>query len=107
MYLHNNSAYSKVATGPLWKDMRRRITEMKNIMNADVLFDNNDKVYSRFILYSGHDSTIMSLLASLGRNMIEGLSWAAYASMFVIEVNTNIIKKCMFIFMQLTRKFCH
>jgi len=63
--------FAKQFTSFLWSDLLRRINEQKY----------------KFLLYSGHDDTLIALLASL--EIWDG-AWPPYASMFVIEVNTKI-----------------
>jgi len=41
----------------------------------------------KLALFSGHDTTIMPLLASLGPKLWNDTDWAPYASMFIIEVS--------------------
>merc|ERR1740129_915927 len=59
--------------------------KVKTLEELDHDYDRN-----RFILYSGHDSTIMPMLSTFGPNMIKnGIKelWAPYASMFIIEIH--------------------
>ncbi len=43
---------------------------------------------AKFSLFSGHDATIMPLLATLGPRVWEASEWPPYASMVLIEVRT-------------------
>lgn len=40
----------------------------------------------RFALFSGHDTTVMPLLASIDPGLWNDTDWAPYASMMLIEV---------------------
>ena len=74
---YNNGEHSKLAMGPLWDDI------MKNI--SPLLAKNNPNLSPKMALISGHDTTIMPLLATLG--LWDGVYWPPYASMFLIEVH--------------------
>lgn len=71
--------YSKLAMGPLWAEIMEKINP---IINGD------SQPTTRLALYSGHDSTIAPLLASLG--MWNATSWPPYASYFNVEVHEII-----------------
>ena len=92
LYTANKGEFSKVAMGPLWKEMMHHITAATN---ADVT-QNGDSATTttmtsnptpaKFALFSAHDSTLLPLLASLGAWKIEDW-WPSYASMMIIEVH--------------------
>lgn len=88
--LHNDAAYSKLAMGPLWYEILDKIKPLLDVErsnNIESFFDTmRDRGVPRFALYSGHDSTIMPLLASLGENVYDGKEWTPYASMLIVEV---------------------
>jgi len=74
MALHDNSLYSKLALGRIAYDVRTRILPALN-----------STTYNNFVLYSGHDTTLMPFLAALlGANW--DMKWASYASMVSIEI---------------------
>ena len=66
MSRYNDSELSKMDMGPLWAE----ITESAE----------------SFSLFSGHDSTIYPLMASLGEKVWNATDFPAYASMMLIEV---------------------
>ena len=41
----------------------------------------------KLALFSGHDTTLMPILATLGENVWDGTDWAPYASMLQIEIH--------------------
>lgn len=41
----------------------------------------------KLALFSGHDTTLMPILATLGENVWSGTEWAPYASMILIEIH--------------------
>lgn len=71
----NGAEYSKLSTGPLWAE----------IMDNVELVLNEKGEYPRLALFSGHDTTILPLLASLS-NIYDG-SWPPYASKLLIEIH--------------------
>jgi hypothetical protein len=71
-YLYQNASYSKLAMGPMWAEL------------MDALQTRTHHVR----LYSGHDDTLMPLLATLGGTVWDG-KWTPYASMLIFEVNTE------------------
>ena len=74
MALYNSSLYSKLALGRIAYDVRTRILPALN-----------STTYNNFVLYSGHDTTLMPFLAALlGANWDR--KWASYASMVYIEI---------------------
>lgn len=87
---HNNSEYAKIAMGPLWAEIMDKINPwLKQFDSPD------DTPGPKLALYSGHDTTIMPLLASLDPGLWNDTEWAPYASMVLIEVskllsNSNI-----------------
>lgn len=77
---HNQSEYARLALGPLWYEI------MQNI-NPHLEGDDDGAVDApKLALFSGHDTTIMPLLASIGPELWNDTDWASYASMMVIEV---------------------
>ena len=70
----NDAAYSKLAIGPLWAEIMEHIDAVVN----------NEK-YPKLALFSGHDTTIIFLLASLSK-VYDG-SWPPYASKLLLEIH--------------------
>lgn len=80
MALYNKSEYSQLALGRIVYDIRTRIE-----------YAINSTDYNNFVLYSGHDTTIMPLLAGiLGDNWDQ--KWANYASLLSIEIYNSSIQ---------------
>lgn len=76
-----DAVYAKLSMAPLW-------AEIMEIINKVIGEDGGDSftVTPKLALYSGHDSTIMPLLASLGPNLWNDTEWAPYAAMVLLEV---------------------
>jgi len=87
-YFYNNAAFAKLAMGPLWAELLDKMLLTYNI--EDHL--EKDREAPRMVLYSGHDNTIMPLLASLDFPF-DYLPWTPYASMFIIEVHAILDEK--------------
>ena len=83
---YKNNLYSKLATNPLWSDI---LSGLLVHASADKYTLNKAwpdlRPKSKLSLYSAHDTTIMTLLASLGGNLYDN-SWPPYASMLNIEL---------------------
>jgi len=88
---HNNAEHAKLSMGPLW-------AEIKDIWTLFLTRDNSGKnpsgpdgtVPPRLALYSGHDTTISPLLASISPDLWSDTDWAPYASMVLIEIHEFI-----------------
>eukprot|EP00815_Leptocylindrus_aporus_P002306 CAMPEP_0116049898 /NCGR_PEP_ID=MMETSP0322-20121206/69_1 /TAXON_ID=163516 /ORGANISM="Leptocylindrus danicus var. apora, Strain B651" /LENGTH=484 /DNA_ID=CAMNT_0003532365 /DNA_START=225 /DNA_END=1679 /DNA_ORIENTATION=- len=81
-FTFKDAMFAKQFTSFLWSDLLRRINEQKY----------------KFLLYSGHDDTLIALLASL--EIWDG-AWPPYASMFVIEIykkdgDSNVLSQTVF-----------
>jgi hypothetical protein len=72
----NDAEYSKLAMGPLWAEI---------MDNVDRVIAENGTAYPRLALFSGHDTTIIGLLASLSK-VYDG-SWPPYASKLLLEIH--------------------
>jgi len=81
-YRHNDAAYSKLGMGPLWKEI---MTYIRPIVDSTVT--SPDGPLPKLHLISGHDTTLMPLLSSLGPDVWDGTEWSHYASMIQIEVH--------------------
>jgi hypothetical protein len=78
---YNDSASAKIAMAPLWAEILDNIiTVLNNTTSSD---------HVKFALFSGHDSTIASLMASLGPRVWTDTDFPFYASMMVIEVGAS------------------
>jgi ubiquitin-like domain-containing CTD phosphatase 1 len=71
----NDAEYSRLAMGPLWAEI---------MDNVDRVIDNQSDA-PRLALFSGHDTTIIGLLASLSK-VYDG-SWPPYASQLLLEIH--------------------
>jgi len=69
--------YSKLAMGPLWAEIIDNFYPIVNDRDALV----------KLALYSGHDSTIIALLSSLGPKVWKNNEWPTYAGMVVLEIH--------------------
>jgi len=79
-YSYNDGEYAKLAMSHLWFDILRFVNKAATTTSpTDML---HAKI-PRFVLFSGHDTTIMPLLVSLG---IWDGKWAPYASMWNMEL---------------------
>ena len=73
-YKYNNGAFPKLGMGPLWYEIMSNISP---IVNPPPTKDGSNKnPPPKFALFSGHDTTLMPLLASLGDKVWSGLEWA-------------------------------
>jgi len=86
VYNYKGGAFSKLSTNPLWNDILAGLLVHTNADEYEMRRAWPDlRPKSKFALYSAHDTTIMSLLASLGPNVYGG-DWPPYASMVNIEL---------------------
>ena len=81
--LANDAEYSKLGIGPLWVEIMGNVNA---IIKEEESICCPLRTPPKLALFSGHDTTIMPLLASLGPKVWDG-SWPAYASMLLIEVH--------------------
>jgi hypothetical protein len=82
--MHNDAAFAKLGLGPLWFEIMANIDPILN-GEADQGGE-REKPPPKLAVFSGHDTTIMPLLASLGPNVWNDTQWPPYASMMIIEV---------------------
>jgi hypothetical protein len=80
-FSYNDGLYSKLAMGPLWDYI------LKNIMPFSSSSAATTPQGPKMALFSGHDTTIMPILATLGGDVWNGIDWTPYASMLIIEVH--------------------
>jgi len=79
-FIHDDGAYSKLAMGPLWSDIKDVLMRVMSVQSrADMETMEIPKLY----LISAHDTTILPILVSLD---IWDHVFPPYASMIVIEV---------------------
>eukprot|EP00566_Odontella_aurita_P007066 CAMPEP_0113539014 /NCGR_PEP_ID=MMETSP0015_2-20120614/7689_1 /TAXON_ID=2838 /ORGANISM="Odontella" /LENGTH=746 /DNA_ID=CAMNT_0000438659 /DNA_START=127 /DNA_END=2367 /DNA_ORIENTATION=+ /assembly_acc=CAM_ASM_000160 len=90
-YTYNDAAYSKLGMGPLWKEI---VDRMMTVLRPEASKEGGggnggeeDGGPTKLALFSGHDTTIMPLLATLGRDVFDGSEWSPYASMVIIEIH--------------------
>ena len=79
---YNNAAFAKLAMAPLWAEIMENINPWLAQNNAP-----NAIPAPKLAIFSGHDTTIMPLLASIDPSLWNDTDWAPYASMMLIEVS--------------------
>lgn len=67
--------------GPLWAEIMDHILPVVNEDEGD-----RGRPPAKLAIYSGHDTTIMMILESLG-SKVKAIEWPPYASMILIEVS--------------------
>jgi Histidine phosphatase superfamily (branch 2) len=72
----NEGEYAKLAMHPLWYEIMKNIYPHIHGQTTDL---------NKLAIFSGHDTTIIPLLASLGA--WNDTTWAPYASMVIIELH--------------------
>lgn len=84
--MFNDAAYAKLGMGPLWAEIMDIILP---IVKPD---DMNDRASpsNRLAVFSGHDTTILPILGTLGSNVWDGVEWTPYASMLLLEIHELI-----------------
>jgi len=88
-YRFNNAAYAKLGMGPLWKEI---MTYIGPIVDSTLTLQEGSSPLPRLHIISGHDTTLMPILATLGEEVWDGTDWSPYASMIQIEIH-QIVKK--------------
>lgn len=82
----NDAEYAKLGMGPLWFEIMEQIqVHLRKEANAVQLS-----------VFSGHDTTVMPLLASLDPNLWDDKDWAPYASMIVLEIHEVLTDNALF-----------
>lgn len=76
-YKLDDSRYSKLAMGPLWHEIMENINPI--LQGDDPRF--------KLAMFSGHDTTLMPLLAALDPKLWDDKDWPSYASMIVLEIH--------------------
>lgn len=86
LFQFQDAAYSKLALTPLWRDILANVQGMLDrTRNSSTVVCCPPRAPPGIAIYSGHDTTLMPLLASLGGSVYDG-SWAPYASMLNLEL---------------------
>mmetsp|Transcript_23792 Transcript_23792/g.42803 ORF Transcript_23792/g.42803 Transcript_23792/m.42803 type:complete len:300 (-) Transcript_23792:716-1615(-) len=87
-YKYNDAAFAKQGMGPLWKEIMANILPIVDSANNP----SSGTSLPKLALFSGHDTTLMPLLATLGDKVWSGTDWPPYASMIQIEIHeiTNL-----------------
>lgn len=85
IYNANDAIYSKLSMQPLWSEIMENIRQVKTTLTVDAT-DSGTHSWPKLALYSGHDTTLMPLLASLGPKVWDQ-KWSPYASMLILEVH--------------------
>lgn len=88
---YNDAAHSKLAFGPLWVEM---LSNMLGFVPKSTWSSILPQMVSelrnpapQLALFSGHDTTILPILATLGEKVWDGSQWAPYASLLSIEIH--------------------
>jgi Histidine phosphatase superfamily (branch 2) len=86
----NQAEYAKLGMGPLWYEI---IQQWRSVMSLVPVADDNSSDNSdahdripKLHIISGHDTTIMPLLAALDPNLWPDSEWPSYASLLVMEL---------------------
>ena len=77
--------YAKLAMAPLWAEIMENISPTLNGNSAEEM--STRTLPPKLALFSGHDTTLIPLLASLGPKLWNDKDWPPYASMMIIEVS--------------------
>ncbi|KAL7504009.1 hypothetical protein ACHAXN_001730 [Cyclotella atomus] len=83
-YRYNDAALAKLGMGPLWKEIMTNIMPIVGATSNYTTFV--PRTPPKLALFSGHDTTLMPILATLGQDVWAGTEWAPYASMILIEI---------------------
>jgi Histidine phosphatase superfamily (branch 2) len=92
LFRANNAEYAKLAMAPLWVEI---LPHLLGAMENSPALDSITKTAAsssttvtpaKLALFSGHDTTLMPLLASLGPDVWDG-QWAPYAASLIIEIH--------------------
>jgi Histidine phosphatase superfamily (branch 2) len=87
----NDAEYAKVGMRPLWyeilKNIKPWITENDSNGGASKTTTNEENKKVKLALFSGHDTTLMPLLASLSPDLWGDMDWPPYASMVLLEIH--------------------
>ena len=83
LYRDNDAAFAKLAMAPLWMEI---LTTINGILQEEPEVCCPKRPPSKLALFSGHDTTLMPILATLGPRVFDGI-WAPYASMILIEIH--------------------
>jgi hypothetical protein len=77
------SEFSKLSMGPLWAEILEHIIPV-------IISDDDDRARppSKMAVYSGHDTTLIQLLSSLG--VWDPADWPPYASLMLIEIHEMV-----------------
>jgi len=86
-YKHNDGAYSKLGMGPLWLEIMSNILQIVDYSNDHPSSSSSGVPPPKLALFSGHDTTLMPILATLGEQVWSGKEWSPYASMLQIEIH--------------------
>lgn len=87
--MYNDAAYSRLAMGPMWVSILSNILpHIQQIFWKSMfpLLRVNDDA-PKLALFSAHDTTIMSLMAALGKSLWNEADWPPYASLLIIEIH--------------------
>lgn len=87
-YKYNDGAYSKVGMGPLWLEIMSNILQIVDpSYHPSSSLGSSPPPPPKLALFSGHDTTLMPILATLGDKVWSGAEWSPYASMLQFEIH--------------------
>ncbi|KAL3816954.1 hypothetical protein ACHAXA_001782, partial [Cyclostephanos tholiformis] len=84
-YKYNDGAFPKLGMGPLWSEIMTNILPIVDPTNHPMSLSGAPP--PKLGLFSGHDTTLMPILATLGDKVWPGTEWSPYASMVLIEIH--------------------
>ena len=88
MLCQSHIDYSKQTMGPLWAEIMENVRPyISGEANGE---DIENPSSPPLAIFSGHDTTLLPLLASLSPKLVNDTDWPPYASMMVIEVRPSV-----------------
>ena len=85
---YNNAEYGKLLSGPLWVEILANMAPF--VPSLDINTDVQSKLRQpppKLALFSAHDTTLHMLMASLGKDLFDGQTFAPFASYVNIELH--------------------
>jgi len=80
---NNDAEYAKLAMSPLWSEI---VPTIQGIINGESQVCCPSRPAPKLTLVSGHDTTLIPILASLGSRVYDQ-KWPPYASMVILEIH--------------------
>jgi Histidine phosphatase superfamily (branch 2) len=73
----NDAEYAKLGMAPLWNEILDKLEPHLK----------GDKTAPKIAVWSGHDTTMLPLLASISPKLLDDKAWPPYASMVALEIH--------------------